>query len=60
MDELVQTRNGLKLEMQFLKQAESIKVFYCQDRVCITDLFNVEITSIDLIRLNEEVWKRYN
>jgi len=48
---LVTTMNGLSLEMKHLKTYSTRKVFFHQDRICVTDLNNNEILSLDLIGL---------
>jgi hypothetical protein len=47
--EIVKTLNGLELEMQLIKTYTSGKLFFSQERLCITDLNNVEINSLDII-----------
>ena len=47
--EEVNTLNGLKIQMMLIDRFENTKLFYCQNRICLTTLSNNEIDSTDLI-----------
>jgi hypothetical protein len=48
--------NGLSFEMQLIKVYPNGKLFFCQERLCVTDLNNKEITSNDVIDLVERLF----
>lgn len=47
--ESVKVLNGLEIDMQLIKTYTNGKLFFCQERLCMTDLDNKEISSIDVI-----------
>lgn len=47
--EIVKTLNGLEVEMQLLKTYHNGKLFFAQERLCLTDMSNKEINSLDII-----------
>jgi len=53
--EQVKTLNGLTLNMQLIKEYTNGKLFFCQERLCITNLNNEEIRSYDVISYIEEI-----
>ena len=53
--EQVRTLNGLTLTMQLIKEYTYGKLFFCQERLCITNLYNEEIRSYDVISFIEEI-----
>lgn len=55
MRENVVTKNGLVLSMLLVDTYRYGKLFYFQERLCITDLDNKEIDSHDIIDLIEEI-----
>lgn len=54
--ETVTTLNGLSLEMQLINVYPNGKLFFCQERLCVTDANNNEIVSNDIIDLVEQVF----
>lgn len=54
--ETVHTLNGLHLSMQLIKVYPNGKLFFAQERLCITDLNNNEIESNDIIDLVEQIF----
>ena len=49
MMEKITTLNGLVLEALFIKHYENCKLFFCQDRMVLTNIINMEIVSIDIL-----------
>lgn len=54
--ETVNTKDGLKFEMKLVKTYPNGKLFFFQERLCITNLNNVEIESIDIIDCVEQIF----
>lgn len=54
--EIVKTLNGLSLSMTLIKTYPNGKLFFCQERLCLTDTDNNEILSEDIIDLVEQVF----
>lgn len=46
---------GVGLEMQLIKTYTNGKLFFCQERLCVTTLDNREIESEDIIDIVEQV-----
>lgn len=53
--EIVSLRIGINLEMQLIKTYSKGKLFFLQERLCVTDLSNKELASEDIIDLVEQV-----
>lgn len=53
--EIVSLKIGINLEMQLIKVYPKGKLFFCQERLCVTDLDNKELVSNDIIDLVEAV-----
>ena len=54
--ENVKTNNGLEIAMILVKIYPNGKLFFAQERLCITDLDNKEIDSKDLINFVESIF----
>lgn len=54
--ETILTKNGLKLSAIFIKEYPNGKLFFCQERIVITNLDNNELSSIDIIDIVEEIF----
>ena len=55
MKEKVKLKMGITLEMELVKKYRKGKLFYLQERLCLTDLKNNEIQSMDIIDFVEQV-----
>jgi len=53
--ESVKTLSGFNLDMQLIKTYTNGKLFFCQERLCMTDLDNNEITSLDVIHHLDDI-----
>ena len=53
--EIVSLKIGINLEMQLIKVYPKGKLFFCQERLCVTNLINQEIVSNDIIDILEEI-----
>ena len=53
--ETVNTKNGLKIEMLLVDTFERGKLFYAQNRLCLTDNDNNEVNKLDVLSFVEEV-----
>lgn len=53
--EIVMLKIGVGLEMQLIKTYTNGKLFFCQERLCVTTLDNREIESEDIIDIVEQV-----
>jgi hypothetical protein len=53
--EIVSLRIGVNLEMQLVKVYPKGKLFFLQERLCVTDLSNKELVSDDIIDLVKQI-----
>ena len=53
--EWVLCKNGIRLQMQLIREYKNGKLFFDQERLCITDVNNTELNSNDIIDLVEEI-----
>lgn len=53
--EQVKTKNGLQLPMMLLNKYPKGKLFFSQDRLCVTNLHNCELLSEDILDLVEDI-----
>lgn len=51
----VTTLSGLEIDMILVKEYERGRLFFAQERLCLTDLDNKEIRSFDIISFVEDV-----
>ena len=47
--ELIKTLTGLEVEAKLVKTYSKGKLFFAQERLCLTDLDNNELISLDLL-----------
>jgi len=55
MKEQVKLKIGITLEMELIKKYRKGKLFFLQERLCLTDLKNNEIQSNDIIDFIEQI-----